>query len=118
MRPGEPFISCSMTLITVSSSVCAERPGKTAEAMIEGGATVGYCAIGNCLIATPPMTRMKSAITHAKIGRSMKNCAIAFPYWLADLAGAVADALLPAGAAALAATAEAGGCHGTGFTGA
>ena len=27
IRPGDPFISCSMTLITLSSSVCAEAPG-------------------------------------------------------------------------------------------
>src|SRR4051794_8762890 len=76
MRPGEPFISCSMTLMTLSSSVCAEAPGYVAVRTMEGGATVGYCAIGSCLMATPPSTRMKSAITHAKIGRSMKNCAI------------------------------------------
>ena len=43
---------------------------------IDGGATLGYWAIGNCLIETPPITRMKSAITHAKIGRSMKNWAM------------------------------------------
>src|SRR6187399_2558099 len=41
-----------------------------------GGATGGYWAIGNCVIATPPTTRMNSAITHAKIGRSMKNLAM------------------------------------------
>jgi hypothetical protein len=45
--------------------------------MIDGGATVGNWATGSCLIATPPKTMMKSAITHAKMGRSMKNCAIA-----------------------------------------
>ena len=43
---------------------------------MEGGATGGYCAIGNCVIATPPITRMNSAITQAKIGRSMKNLAM------------------------------------------
>ncbi len=41
-----------------------------------GGATGGYCAIGSCVIATPPITMMNSAITHAKIGRSMKNLAM------------------------------------------
>ena len=40
---------------------------------IDGGATGGYCATGSCVIATPPSTRMNSAITHAKIGRSMKK---------------------------------------------
>src|SRR3989344_2105018 len=38
-----------------------------------GGATLGYCEIGNCVMATPPKTRMNSAITHAKMGRSMKK---------------------------------------------
>src|SRR5213075_2481578 len=41
-----------------------------------GGATDGYWAIGNCVIATPPITRMNSAITHAKMGRLMKNWAM------------------------------------------
>ena len=62
-----------MTLITLFSRVCAEAPGYTAETTIEGGATVGYCAMGSCLIETLPRTRMKSAMTHAKMGRSMKN---------------------------------------------
>src|SRR5450631_114256 len=77
--------------------------------MIDGGATVGYWAIGSCLIATPPMTKMKSAITHAKIGRSMKNWAMAGTQPGVE---AAAEGVL---AAALAAP---GGCHGTGFTGA
>jgi hypothetical protein len=38
-----------------------------------GGATVGYCATGSCVIDTPPSTMMKMATTHAKIGRSMKK---------------------------------------------
>src|SRR5690606_6340574 len=38
-----------------------------------GGATRGYCETGNCVIATAPMTSTNSAITHAKIGRSMKK---------------------------------------------
>ena len=38
-----------------------------------GGATGGYCEIGSCVIATLPITMMNSAITHAKMGRSMKN---------------------------------------------
>src|SRR6476660_9105112 len=41
--------------------------------MIDGGATVGYCATGSFFTATPPSTRMKSAMTQAKIGRSMKK---------------------------------------------
>src|SRR6185369_1767113 len=76
MRPGEPFISCSMTLMTLSSSVCAEAPGYTALTTIEGGATGGYCEIGSCVTDTAPSTMMNIAITQAKIGRSMKNLAI------------------------------------------
>src|SRR5262245_61876295 len=49
---------------------------------MEGGATGGYCAIGSCVIATLPPTRMKSAMTHAKMGRSMKKRAM----WAAPLA--------------------------------
>src|SRR3569832_1766848 len=84
MRPGEPFISCSMMESTVSSSVCADAPGYTAETTIVGGATVGYCATGNLVMDTAPITRMKSAITHAKTGRSMKNFDIARPFFLAE----------------------------------
>src|SRR6218665_1161355 len=78
-----------------------------------GGATGGYCEIGSCVIATPPITRMNSAITHAKMGRSMKNLAMdRAPYCAdaAEAAGAGADAA-PAGALAPLA-------HGTGLTGA
>src|SRR6476659_8131831 len=98
-----------MTLITLSSSVWADAPGYTAGTTIDGGATLGYWAIGSCLIETPPMTRMKSAITHAKIGRSMKNWA------MAGQRGVDAEA---AATAPLAAPLAPGGCHGTGFTGA
>ena len=108
-----------MTLITLSSSVCAEAPGYVAVTTIEGGATEGYCAIGSCLMATPPSTRMNSASTHAKIGRSMKNCAIARALQReagaagADGAAAAAEAAPPPGAPEAAAA-----CHGTGLTGA
>src|SRR5690349_8801640 len=55
---------------------------------IAGGATCGYCEIGNCVIDTAPITRMKSAITQAKIGRLMKNWAMgeAFAFLAAGLA--------------------------------
>jgi hypothetical protein len=52
--------------------------------MIEGGATEGYCATGNCVMATLPTANTKSAITHAKMGRSMKKRAIAKPQGRAD----------------------------------
>src|SRR6218665_1790963 len=41
-----------------------------------GGATGGYWEIGSCVSATPPSTMMNSAITQAKMGRSMKNLAM------------------------------------------
>ena len=78
-----------------------------------GGATGGYCEIGSCVIATPPITMMNSAITHAKIGRSMKNLAMrarSFRAWRPAAAGGRRSGG-GAGAAA------AGACHGTGFTG-
>src|SRR3569623_701179 len=97
---------------TVSSSVCAEAPGYTADTTIVGGATVGYCAMGSLVIDTVPITRMNNAITHAKTGRAMKNFDIARPYFFAAVAGAEAGA-----DAAPAAGAVPGRCHGTAFTG-
>ena len=43
---------------------------------IAGGATAGYCAIGSWVMATAPATMMNRAITHAKMGRSMKKRAM------------------------------------------
>jgi len=78
----------------------------------EGGATVGYWATGSCVTATAPNTRMKRAITHAKMGRSMKKRDMrALPYF-----DAAADAA-EAGAAPMPACAL-GCCQGTALTGA
>jgi hypothetical protein len=44
---------------------------------MDGGATGGYCAIGNCVMDTAPITMMNSAMTQAKMGRSMKKLAMA-----------------------------------------
>src|SRR5262245_22627248 len=90
---------------------------------MDGGATGGYWAIGSWVIATPPTTSTKSAITHAKIRRAMKNLAMALDLPRAgrqraaeaeDAAGAAdgADAAAGIGTGADAAP----GCHGTGFT--
>src|SRR5688572_11865362 len=77
-----------------------------------GGATGGYWEMGNCVIATAPITMMNSAMTHAKMGRSMKNLAMGSGPQLQDFAAeAGADAGLAAGAVPAA-------DHGTGFTGA
>ena len=79
---------------------------------MDGGATGGYCATGNCVMATPPRTRMNSAITHAKMGRVMKNWAMVYALYLAG-----ADAALAAGEGAGAGE-GALPVQGTGWTGA
>jgi len=38
----------------------------------DGGAMSGYLEIGSCVIARPPASMMTIAMTHAKMGRSMK----------------------------------------------
>src|SRR5574340_1415040 len=81
-----------------------------------GGATSGYCAMGNWRSASVPPSRMTMAMTQANTGRSMKKWASTdqFP----GLVGAGAAAA-PGAPAALDAAAgpEPGGDHGTGFTG-
>src|SRR3990167_7671236 len=72
---------------------------------MEGGATGGYCEMGNCVIATPPITRMNSEITHAKMGRLIKNwamekCLVCAYLPAADAAAAGADAAAPGAPAA------------------
>src|SRR5580698_2185065 len=44
---------------------------------IAGGAMLGYCATGRVTTASPPASMITIAITHAKIGRSMKKFATA-----------------------------------------
>src|SRR3972149_9097887 len=115
ISPGEPFISRSITLITLSSSVCAEAPGYTAVTTMDGGATVGNREIGSCVVDTPPNTSMNSAITQAKTGRSMKNWAMNEPPYLPAAADAALGAA-PAGALPPLPAPAAAGCHGTAFT--
>ena len=82
-----------------------------------GGATDGYCDTGSLVIDTAPSTMMNKAITHAKMGRSIKNLAMGLaPYFCSALAAA-AGALAAGAAAAGAAAALPGACHGTAFTG-
>jgi hypothetical protein len=38
-----------------------------------GGAIAGYCEIGNVATEITPTIMTRMAITHAKMGRSMKN---------------------------------------------
>jgi hypothetical protein len=74
-----PFIFCSMTWVTVSSSVLASAPGYIAVTPISVGAMAGYCATGSERMESPPASMMRRAITHAKMGRSMKNLATMVP---------------------------------------
>ncbi len=72
-----------------------------------GGATEGYSEIGRLRNAIAPVRRMISAITQAKMGRSIKNLANTDQpsfLWLAAAAGVadVADVADAAGAAAAA----------------
>jgi hypothetical protein len=43
---------------------------------MDGGAMIGYCAIGRNGSASSPPRQMNNAITTAKIGRSMKKAAM------------------------------------------
>src|ERR1700755_121746 len=66
---------------------------------MEGGAIVGYCSTGIRRIDSAPPSMMSSAITIAKMGRSIKNLAMTAPPYRAGAAGAAACAtatLLPA----------------------
>jgi hypothetical protein len=68
-----PLIAFSRGAATVCSSTVAEAPGYTARTCTTGGAISGYCAIGSTRIAAIPASAMKSEMTTAKIGRSMKK---------------------------------------------
>ena len=75
-KPSKPVIFCSMICVTESSTIFADAPGYEALIEIVGGAMSGYCAIGKLGIAKLPASMITIAITHAKIGRSMKNSAM------------------------------------------
>src|SRR6267378_809426 len=72
-----PLIFCSITCVTVSSRVFAEAPGKVALMVTVGAAIAGYCATGSDRMASTPASIRTMAMTNAKIGRSMKNLAMA-----------------------------------------
>src|SRR5437868_6293712 len=72
-----PVSCCSITWVTEFCTVSADAPGKLAPIFTEGGAMFGYCSIGSVEIERPPASMITIAITHAKTGRSMKNCEIA-----------------------------------------
>src|ERR1043165_4865321 len=71
--PSMPLIASSSGVATVSAIPLGFAPGYCARTTIEGGTTSGYSAIGRKLIAIAPPRKIKSEITPAKIGRSMKN---------------------------------------------
>src|SRR3546814_9565459 len=69
---------CSSDLIwvTESSTTLADAPGYVARISTEGGATVGYIETGRVKIDSAPASMMMIAMTHAKMGRSMKKRAM------------------------------------------
>src|SRR5712664_4693874 len=79
---------CSMTWTTVLSTVDADAPGNCVVIWMEGGAMVGYCSTGILRIDNAPPSMMRSAMTIAKIGRSMKNLDIRASPYLEEAAGA------------------------------
>ncbi len=68
-----PLMAFSRGAATDSASTVAEAPGYTARTCTTGGAISGYCAIGSTRIAVRPASTMKSEMTTAKMGRSMKK---------------------------------------------
>ncbi len=61
-----------MICVTVRSMVSALAPGYTALIATWGGAISGYAAAGRRVMARPPPTMMRMAMTQASTGRSMK----------------------------------------------
>ena len=47
--------------------------------LIEGGATLGYWATGNWLMAVMPISIISKEMTQAKMGRSIKNLDMKLP---------------------------------------
>src|SRR2546427_560671 len=72
-RLRAPLSSCSMMLVTVSSTTFADAPAYDAAILTCGGATSGYFSTERRGIASIPAKQMKIATTQAKLGRSMKN---------------------------------------------
>src|SRR5512138_3957927 len=70
---------CSTICVTVSSSVFAEAPGYVVVTATVGGAMAGYCDTGKDRIEIAPAIITMMAMTHAKMGRSMKNLATRAP---------------------------------------
>ena len=65
-----------MICVTESSTALAEAPGYLALMTIAGGAIDGYWDTGSCWMDRAPASMMTMAMTHAKMGRSMKKRAM------------------------------------------
>src|SRR5574344_3090296 len=72
-----PLSCCSMICVTEFSTVSAEAPVYWALMVTRGGAMSGYCSSGSVTMDKAPASMMTMAITHAKMGRWIKNCAMA-----------------------------------------
>src|SRR5690349_22583215 len=71
--PSTPLICSSIGVATVSAITFGFAPGYCARTTTEGGTTSGYSEIGIARSASRPATKIRTEITPAKIGRSMKN---------------------------------------------
>src|SRR5215212_760034 len=71
--PSTPLICSSIGVATVSAITFGLAPGYCARTTTDGGTTSGYSEIGIAPSASRPATKMRTEMTPAKIGRSMKN---------------------------------------------
>src|SRR3954463_6659209 len=71
--PSTPLICSSIGVATVSAITFGLAPGYCARTTMDGGTTSGYSEIGIARSARRPATKMRTDMTPAKIGRSMKN---------------------------------------------
>lgn len=62
-----------MIWVTEFSTVSAEAPVYCAPMVTRGGAMSGYCSSGSVKMDSAPPSMMTMAMTHAKMGRLMKN---------------------------------------------
>ena len=68
-----PLSCCSSGPATVSAITFGFAPGYAARTTTVGGATLGYSLTGSLNSAMPPLMRISSERTAAKMGRVMKN---------------------------------------------
>src|SRR5689334_15670454 len=73
-RLSMPFSCASIGAATVLATTSAVAPEYAALIATCGGASSGYCSIGETVIATAPASTIRSEMTDERIGRSMKKC--------------------------------------------